>query len=69
MVVVIVCMGDDDDPSGILKPGKTFIQGLLSLINARDKHPAIIFNMFTVILLLVTILKPSTVEGTSLRML
>ena len=61
-----------DDPSGILKPGKTFIQGFSSLINflkARDKHPAIIFNMFTVILLLVTILKPRTVEGMSLRML
>ena len=65
--------GDDedntDDPSGILNPGKTFIQGFLSLINflkARDKHPAIIFNIFAVILLLVTILKPSMVEGTSL---
>ena len=48
--------GDDedntDDPSGILNPGKTFIQGFLSLMNflkARDKHPEIIFNIFAVI--------------------
>ena len=61
-----------DDLSGILNPGKTFIHGFLSLIiflKAGDKHPAIIFNIYTVILHLVTILKPSTVEGTSLRTL
>ena len=62
----------DDDPSGILKPGKTFIHGVLSLINflkAGDKHPPIIFNIFPAILLLVTILKPRMVKGTSLQML
>ena len=58
-----------DNPSEILNLGKIFIQGFLSLMNflkARDKHPAIIFNVFGVILLLVTILKPRTVKGTSL---
>ena len=63
---------DVDDPSGILNLGKTFIQGFSSLINflkARDKHPAIIFNIFGVILLLVTILKPRMVDGMSLQML
>ena len=61
-----------DDPSGILNPEKTFIHGFLSLINflkAGDKHPAVIFNSFTTILLLVIILKPSMVEGMSLRTL
>ena len=50
-----------DDPSGILKLGKTFIHGFLSLIKflkAGNKHPAVIFNIFTIILLLVIILKP-----------
>ena len=54
------------------KPGKTFIQGFSSLIiflKAGDKLPIIIFNTYTVILHLVTILKPSTVQGTSLRTL
>ena len=49
-----------DDPSGILNPGKTFIQGFSSLIiflKAGDKHPTVIFNIYTVILHLVTILK------------
>ena len=61
-----------DDPSGILKPGKTFILGFLSLINSLKpgiKHPPIIFNIYPAILLLVIILKPSMVEGTSLRTL
>ena len=50
--------------------GKTFTQGFSSLIiflKAGDKLPTIIFNTYTVILHLVTILKPSTVRGTSLR--
>ena len=58
-----------DDPSGILKLGKTFIHGFSSLIDflkAGIKHPPIIFNVFPAILLLVIILKPSMVEGTSL---
>ena len=44
-----------DDPSGILNLGKTrktFIQGFSSLIiflKAGDKHPTIIFNIYTVI--------------------
>ena len=61
-----------DDPSGILNPEKTFIHGFLGLINflkAGDKHSAVIFNIYTVILLLVTILKPRTVKGTSLQTL
>ena len=61
--------GGYDDPLRILNPGKAFIQGFSSLINflnARDKHLGIIFNIFGVILLLVTILKPRTVEGMSL---
>ena len=64
--------GHDDDPSGILNPGKTFIHGFSGLINflkAGDKHPTIIFNIYTVILHLVTILKPSMVRGTSLQTL
>ena len=51
----------DDDPSGILNLGKTFIHGFSGLINSLkdgDKHPIIIFNMFTVILLLVLIVLP-----------
>ena len=58
-----------DDPLGILKLGKTFIHGFLSLINflkARNKHPPIIFNIFPAILLSVTILKPRMVKGMSL---
>ena len=61
-----------NDPSGILNLRKPFIQGFLSLINflkARIKHLSIIFNIFTAILLLVIILKPSMVKGTSLRTL
>ena len=63
---------DNDDPSGILNTGKTrktFIQGFSSLIiflKAGDKLPTIILNTYTVILHLVTILKPSMVGGTSL---
>ena len=59
----------DDDPLRILNLGKTFIQVFSSLINflkAGIKHPPSIFNIFPAILLLVIILKPSMVEGTSL---
>ena len=58
-----------DDPSEILNLGKPFIEcfsSLINFLNARIKHPSIIFNMFTAILLLVIVLKSSTVEGTSL---
>ena len=54
-----------DDPSEILKPGKTFIHGFschINLLKAGIKHPSIIFNIFPAILLLVIILKPSTVK-------
>ena len=61
-----------DDPLGILNLGKTFIHGfsgLIKFLKAGDKHPTIISNIYTVILHLVTILKPSMVEGMSLQML
>ena len=61
-----------DDSSGILNLGKLFIQCFSSLTNflkAVIKPPSIIFNMFTVILLLVIVLKFSTIEGTSLQTL
>ena len=60
---------DTDDPLGILNPGKTFIHGfsgLIKFLKAGDKHPTIIFNIYTAILHLITILKLRTVEGMSL---
>ena len=61
-----------DDPLGILNPGKPFIQCFSSLRNflkTRIKHSSIVFNTFTIVLLLVITLSTSTVEGMSLQAL